>query len=163
MSNAGKKVEAPIQIKTADDFSGLVESLCSLENGSAAGIRKRWQDQALPSRQVIGEIIAAPGFTADEVLDIAASVERGSEHPLAAAILARAAEPSAPAVPPAPPPPPSVAKFPGYDPKIDEPPHEEEQPPPPPAPEPTPAPPPAATPPAPGPTPPPPNEPAVQR
>ena len=57
MSNAGAKVEAPIQIKTEDDFAGLVESLCSLENGSAAGIRKRWQDQALPSRQVIGEII----------------------------------------------------------------------------------------------------------
>jgi type II secretion system protein N len=78
-----------------------------------------------------------------------------------------AAEPSAPAVPPAPPPPPPVAKFPGYDPKIDEPPHEEEQPPPPPAPEPTPAPPatpaPAATPPAPGPAPPAPSEPAVPK
>ena len=43
-------------------------------------------------RPTLGEIVAAPGFTADEVLDIAASVERGSEHPLAAAILARAEE-----------------------------------------------------------------------
>ena len=41
-------------------------------------------------RPTLGEIGVAPGFTADEVLDIAASVERGSEHPLAAAILARA-------------------------------------------------------------------------
>ena len=41
-------------------------------------------------RPTLGEIVAAPGFTPDEVLDIAASVERGSEHPLAAAILARA-------------------------------------------------------------------------
>jgi Cu+-exporting ATPase len=41
-------------------------------------------------KPTLGQIIAAPGFTADEVLDIAASVERGSEHPLAAAILARA-------------------------------------------------------------------------
>jgi Cu+-exporting ATPase len=43
-------------------------------------------------RPTLGEIVAAPGFTADEVLDIAASAERGSEHPLAAAILARADE-----------------------------------------------------------------------
>jgi Cu+-exporting ATPase len=41
-------------------------------------------------RPTLGEVVAAPGFTTDEVLDLAASVERGSEHPLAAAILARA-------------------------------------------------------------------------
>jgi type II secretion system protein N len=79
--------------------------------------------------------------------------------PTSSAPQAAAAESSAPAPPPPPPPPPPAAKFPGYDPKIDEPPHEEE----PPAPEPTPAPPPAATPPAPAPTPPAPNEPPVQR
>jgi Cu+-exporting ATPase len=43
-------------------------------------------------RPTLGRIAVAPGFSADEVLDIAASVERGSEHPLAAAILARADE-----------------------------------------------------------------------
>jgi Cu+-exporting ATPase len=43
-------------------------------------------------RPSLGEVAAAPGFTAEEVLDLAASVERGSEHPLAAAILARADE-----------------------------------------------------------------------
>jgi Cu+-exporting ATPase len=41
-------------------------------------------------RPSLGEVVAAPGFTAPEVLDLAASVERGSEHPLAAAILAGA-------------------------------------------------------------------------
>ncbi len=50
------KEAAPLQIKTEDDFSGLVEALCSLKNGSSA-LKKRWQEQALPSRQVIGEII----------------------------------------------------------------------------------------------------------
>jgi Cu+-exporting ATPase len=43
-------------------------------------------------RPSLGEVRAAPGFTIEEVLDLAASVERGSEHPLAAAILARADE-----------------------------------------------------------------------
>jgi Cu+-exporting ATPase len=43
-------------------------------------------------RPVLGEVGAAPGFTSAQVLDISASVERGSEHPLAAAILARADE-----------------------------------------------------------------------
>jgi Cu+-exporting ATPase len=43
-------------------------------------------------RPSLGEVVAAAGFTAAEVLDIAASVERGSEHPLAAAILTRADE-----------------------------------------------------------------------
>jgi P-type Cu+ transporter len=43
-------------------------------------------------RPTLGLVAAAPGFTVDEVLDFAASVERGSEHPLAAAILARADE-----------------------------------------------------------------------
>jgi len=41
-------------------------------------------------RPTLGEVLAAPGFTAAEALDLAASVERGSEHPVAAAILAGA-------------------------------------------------------------------------
>jgi len=53
------KAEAavPLQIKGEDDFPGLVEVLCSRKNGTAAGIRKRWHEQALPSRQRIGEIV----------------------------------------------------------------------------------------------------------
>ena len=38
----------------------------------------------------VTEVVPAPGFEADEVLRLAASLERGSEHPLAAAILAGA-------------------------------------------------------------------------
>jgi Cu+-exporting ATPase len=43
-------------------------------------------------RPSLGRIVAASGFTAAEALDLAASVERGSEHPLAVSILARAGE-----------------------------------------------------------------------
>ncbi len=41
-------------------------------------------------RPSLDSVVVAPGFGADEVLDLAASLERGSEHPLAAAILAAA-------------------------------------------------------------------------
>ncbi len=41
-------------------------------------------------RPVVDDITAADGFDIREVLDLAASAEKGSEHPLAAAIIARA-------------------------------------------------------------------------
>jgi Cu+-exporting ATPase len=41
-------------------------------------------------RPTAGEIEPAAGWSADEVLDLAASLETGSEHPLGAAIVARA-------------------------------------------------------------------------
>jgi Cu+-exporting ATPase len=41
-------------------------------------------------RPTVESIVAAPGWSEHDVLDLAASAERGSEHPLAAAILARA-------------------------------------------------------------------------
>jgi len=43
-------------------------------------------------RPTLGDVVTAPGFEPVAVLDAAAAVERGSEHPLAAAILARADE-----------------------------------------------------------------------
>jgi Cu+-exporting ATPase len=43
-------------------------------------------------RPSIGEIVTAPGVTAEELLDLAGSVEKGSEHPVGIAILARARE-----------------------------------------------------------------------
>jgi len=49
--------EIPVRIQTKDDFSGLVEALCAPANGSAAGTRKRWQNQALPSRRIVGTIV----------------------------------------------------------------------------------------------------------
>ncbi len=41
-------------------------------------------------RPVVDEVVAADGFEVREVIDLAASAEKGSEHPLAAAIVARA-------------------------------------------------------------------------
>ncbi|MFL5650333.1 MAG: heavy metal translocating P-type ATPase [Chloroflexota bacterium] len=43
-------------------------------------------------RPTVARITPAPGRSAAEVLDVAGSLERGSEHPLGAAILARARE-----------------------------------------------------------------------
>ena len=43
-------------------------------------------------RPSVSEVTAAPGHSIDEVLDLAGSLEKGSEHPLGAAILARARE-----------------------------------------------------------------------
>jgi Cu+-exporting ATPase len=43
-------------------------------------------------RPSLGSVVAAPGFETDDILDLAGSVERGSEHPLAAAILLAADE-----------------------------------------------------------------------
>ncbi len=43
-------------------------------------------------RPTLKVVEAAPGFTADEVVRLAAALERGSEHPLAAAIVAGAAQ-----------------------------------------------------------------------
>jgi serine O-acetyltransferase len=57
MSNDNMKAAVPLQIRTEEDFSGIVESLCSRKNGSTAGIKKRWKEQELPSRQKIGEIV----------------------------------------------------------------------------------------------------------
>ncbi len=41
-------------------------------------------------RPSVGELVTAPGVAPTELLDLAGSVERGSEHPVGAAILARA-------------------------------------------------------------------------
>ncbi|MEI8333059.1 MAG: heavy metal translocating P-type ATPase [Chloroflexota bacterium] len=43
-------------------------------------------------RPAVSDVVAAAGTDARDVLDLAASAERGSEHPLAAAIVARAGE-----------------------------------------------------------------------
>jgi Cu+-exporting ATPase len=40
----------------------------------------------------VGEVVAVPGVAESEVLDLAGSAEKGSEHPVGAAVLARALE-----------------------------------------------------------------------
>ena len=57
MSNMKGKTVILTEKAAEDDFSGLVDALCSLKNGSTAAMKKRWHEQKLPSRQVIGEII----------------------------------------------------------------------------------------------------------
>jgi serine O-acetyltransferase len=57
MANSDDKKVPLVGITVEDDFSHLVEALSSLKNGSTAGMKKRRQEQELPSRQVIGEII----------------------------------------------------------------------------------------------------------
>jgi len=43
-------------------------------------------------RPSVGALVTAPGVTPGELLDVAGSVEKGSEHPVGAAVLARARE-----------------------------------------------------------------------
>jgi Cu+-exporting ATPase len=43
-------------------------------------------------RPSVGGLVTAPGVTLGELLDVAGSIEKGSEHPVGAAILARARE-----------------------------------------------------------------------
>jgi serine O-acetyltransferase len=57
MSRPDEKKAASAGKIGEEDFARLVEALCTLKNGSAAGMQKRRQEQALPSRQAIGEVI----------------------------------------------------------------------------------------------------------
>jgi len=59
MAKVNDEGKAPAGKAPGNDFSGLVEALCSLKNGSTAGLKKRWQEQALPARQVICELVEA--------------------------------------------------------------------------------------------------------
>ena len=83
MVGTGKGAEAGILIRGGEalEFAAGIDAVVFDKTGTLTR-----------GRPSLGQVAAASGFTADEVLDIAASVERGSEHPLAAAILARADE-----------------------------------------------------------------------
>ena len=69
-----KNAEALERLEKVDTL--VVDKTGTLDRGQAQGGGDR----------------AAPGFAEGEVLRLAASLERGSEHPLAAAIVAAAAE-----------------------------------------------------------------------
>jgi P-type Cu+ transporter len=81
MVGTGKGAEAGILIRGGEalELAAGIEAVVFDKTGTLTR-----------GRPTLGEVVAAPGFSTDEVLDVAASVERGSEHPLAAAILARA-------------------------------------------------------------------------
>ena len=59
MANGDEKRVVPAEPAAEDDFSQLVEALCAPGNGGRAGVKKRRRDQALPSRQSVGEIVEA--------------------------------------------------------------------------------------------------------
>ena len=80
---SGKGAAMGVLFKNAEAIQTLrqVDTLVVDKTGTLTEGRPRLQD-----------VIAAEGFTEDEVLRLAATLERGSEHPLAAAIVAGAVE-----------------------------------------------------------------------
>ena len=56
-SKKEREAALPLRIQTEVDFPSLVDALCASENGVAAGMKKRGQNQALPSRRAIGAIV----------------------------------------------------------------------------------------------------------
>ncbi|GMU45676.1 MAG: copper-translocating P-type ATPase [Porticoccaceae bacterium] len=83
MVASGKGAAMGVLFKNAEAIQTLrqVDTLVVDKTGTLTEGRPRLQD-----------VVAAEGFAEDEVLRLAATLERGSEHPLAAAIVAGAAE-----------------------------------------------------------------------
>jgi len=83
MVASGKGAAMGVLFKNAEAIQTLrqVDTLVVDKTGTLTEGRPRLQD-----------VVAAEGFTEDEVLGLAATLELGSEHPLAAAIVAGAAE-----------------------------------------------------------------------
>ena len=83
MVGVGRGAQAGVLIKNA-------EALERMENIDTLVIDKT--GTLTEGRPKVASVLPAPGFDEAQVLKLAASVERGSEHPLAAAIVAAAAE-----------------------------------------------------------------------
>ena len=149
-SLASSSLDLYVRFKLSDALLKSSEKLRTIMEIAAAGGKR---PDGLYGFRISGPLnhLGAPVWTKTSPFGAPAS----GPKPLAAKA---AAAPAAPTPAPAPPPPPPAAPFPGYDPKIDNPPVEEQEPAP--APPPTPAPPPAA-PPVIAPAPPAPNEPAA--
>ena len=83
MVGLGRGAQAGVLIRNAEALEVLerVDTLVLDKTGTLTEGRPR-----------VLEVAAAPGWEPSDVLRLAAGVERGSEHPLAAAILARARE-----------------------------------------------------------------------
>ena len=83
MVGTGRGAEAGILVRGGD----------ALENAHRIGAVLLDKTGTLTlGKPAVSEITAAPGFDARTVLDVAAAAEKGSEHPLASAIVARARE-----------------------------------------------------------------------
>jgi Cu+-exporting ATPase len=78
MVGTGRGAQAGVLIRNAEALERLedVDTLVVDKTGTLT-----------EGKPALGEVIAAYGFTLDEVLGLAASLEQGSEHPLAAAIV----------------------------------------------------------------------------
>ncbi|MFI5262822.1 MAG: heavy metal translocating P-type ATPase, partial [Candidatus Limnocylindrales bacterium] len=81
MVGTGKGAEAGILFRHAEalERAGQVQVVVFDKTGTLT-----------MGRPVVEDIVVAPGWSEARLLDLAASAERGSEHPLAAAIIARA-------------------------------------------------------------------------
>ena len=81
MVGTGRAAEAGILFRTATalETAGRVDAVVFDKTGTLT-----------LGRPTVERVVAADGATAQEVLDLAASAERGSEHPLGRAIVARA-------------------------------------------------------------------------
>ena len=83
MVGVGRGARAGVLIKNAEALERLekIDTLVVDKTGTLT-----------EGRPALTDILVADGFAPDEVLRLAASLERGSEHPLAAALLSAAAE-----------------------------------------------------------------------
>jgi Cu+-exporting ATPase len=83
MVGVGRAARAGILIKNAEALERMekIDTLVVDKTGTLT-----------EGKPKVVAVVPTPGFQEDEVLRLAASVERGSEHPLAAAIVAAAAE-----------------------------------------------------------------------
>jgi Cu+-exporting ATPase len=82
MVGTGRGASAGVLIKNAEALERL-ESVDTLVFDKTGTLTE--------GKPQVARVAAAPGFSEDEVLGVAAAVERASEHPLASAVLAAAA------------------------------------------------------------------------
>ena len=83
MVGIGRGAQLGVLIKTAEALERMekIDTLLVDKTGTLT-----------EGKPAVTIVVPAPGFTEDEILSLAASVERSSEHPLAAAIVAAAAK-----------------------------------------------------------------------
>jgi Cu+-exporting ATPase len=81
MVGTGRAAEAGILVRNADalEMAGRIDTVVFDKTGTLT-----------LGRPTVEEVVTAPGFDTREVIDLAASAERGSEHPLGAAVVVRA-------------------------------------------------------------------------